>query len=177
MPHMTEADIEFTLIGMRIELNDSVKNRAKYDPWAHNLCFLSVLTDLGHALRFYSYSDQSSLSDRSIRYLANQGLEFVPLIDYTIEFGVNCGGMGQYHTEPKLFRNVLGRPGLIEHVREIILASEIDVCKTCMPYTVQAFRQLYPTVSVVVREFGMVPSQDKPPTYPIFQATQGSNPF
>ncbi len=171
MAHKTLLEIEAEMIQLREALNDSVANRKAYDAWAHNLCMLSLLMDDGRTLDFYAYSDVSSLADRSIRVIQSRGAEFVPTIDSKIEFGVNCGGMGQYHTEPKLFRNVLGRPGMIERVKEIIVASEIKVCGTCMPYTIQAFRLRYPSIPVVIHEFGMNPGKGKLPQFPTFSST------
>ena len=51
--------------------------------------------------------------------------------------------MGQFHTEPRLINYIHGRPGFIGHLTDVTLVSEIDCCGTCVPHSINAFKQTF----------------------------------
>ncbi len=67
MAHMNALQVEEYMVHLRVALCEAVKGRKAYNEWAHNLCMLSLMMDDNRVLNFYSYSDISSLSDKSVK--------------------------------------------------------------------------------------------------------------
>jgi hypothetical protein len=177
MPHLTEFKVESGLIELRIAFMQATAERMRHNCWKHNIALVSVLLRDGTKRRFASYSCQSTLSGYTHQLLARLGYDYVPIVASDIDFGVSCDGQRGYHTEPKLLRWILALPGLIENVAEVVLASELDVCKSCRRHTLETFRRRHPDVHLDVHQFGMKPGKNQPPAYSVHRRAYGFDPF
>lgn len=168
---LTEQQSEFCLRAFRNALDTHIGAGKK--PEGRNACVLNITKHDNSELFFYAYSSAASLSKTERANLAQAGFELVPDIDSSLRGKYACGGMGQYHTEPRLINFLYAYPGMIENVKDVLLISEIDCCPTCTKYTVDAFVRANPNVNVYTDEYGKNPGRKEQPRF----VYQGPAPF
>lgn len=166
MPNVTQYEAETTIAYVRGTLVDALAHRHAYNPWDHNICLAFISLDQGGGTitreLHCAYSHLSGLSKANLKKVYDLGvIEFVP---DAIEF-VGCGGMGMYHTEPRLLNYLMSRPGWIERVKQVTLVSEINCCSTCKKYAINKFRTLHLDIDISTIELGMNPGQGTGPQY------------
>lgn len=168
MPKMNEKDAHELIALLREVVNESFSKNQRlsgFVPEAHNLCIAHCSFRDFPAINFFSYSAMSRFSKTALSKLQNEwGVEFVPDVAPNIRTFA-CGGMGQYHTEPRLMNYIHGRPGFIGQLTDVTLVSEINCCPTCVPYTINAFRRTFTDVQVHTIELGMRPGEGIGPQY------------
>lgn len=159
---LTECDVEFRLRQFRQAIGGLVP--ASKEPEKRNLCLLNVTLLDESELIYYSYSSTASLSTITKQNLKARNFELVPDVPPHLRV-YTCGGMGQYHTEPRLVNFFYHSPGLLEHTKSLLIATEIDCCTTCINYTIDAFVRANPNVEVWTDEFGMSPRAKRKPVF------------
>ncbi|EKE70567.1 hypothetical protein [Gallaecimonas xiamenensis] len=164
---LSEADAEQVLIRLRQAINGVVWATPKFDPDAHNICFINLEMRDGRELIYYSFSNMSRVSSTRQAALTGLGYELVPDVSNHLKFWA-CGGMGQYHTEPRLVNYVFCRPGHLENIRRALIVTEIDCCGSCMNNTISPFVEQYPDIDIYTQEHGAVPSQGISPSFQHF---------
>lgn len=134
------------------------------EPAKRNACILNLTMNDGRELIFYSYSSTSSLAQKEKQHLANCGFPLVPDVATNLRIYA-CGGMGQYHTEPRLVNFFNASPGFLENVKTALIISEINCCPTCLKYTVTEFQRANPNIDVYTDEFEMNPGRKQQPKF------------
>lgn len=168
MPAMNHQDAHELIATLRYAVNESFEKNQKlsnFNPEAHNLCIAHCTFNNAPPLNLFSFSAMSSFSKTALNKLVHEwGVEFVPDVATNIRTFA-CGGMGQFHTEPRLINYIHGRPGFIGHLTDVTLVSEIDCCGACVPHSINAFKQTFTDVQVHIIELGMKPSLGIGPQY------------
>ncbi|WKE66609.1 hypothetical protein PVT67_04995 [Gallaecimonas kandeliae] len=164
---LTEQQAEQVLLNMRMAINGVVTKTKRFNPDAHNICFINLEMRNGNELVYYSFSNMSKVSSLRQSKLVAMGYELVPDVTDHLKFWA-CGGMGQYHTEPRLVNYVFCRPGHLENIRKALIVTEIDCCGSCLNNTIQPFIDQYPDIDFYTQEHGAVPSQGVSPSFQHF---------
>ncbi|WP_193161403.1 hypothetical protein [Microbulbifer hainanensis] len=159
---LSEDQAEFCIRSFRNALNAHIG--AGKNPNGRNACVLNITRHDGTELFLYAYSSARSLSAGEHANLAAAGFPLVPDVSPALRVYA-CGGMGQYHTEPRLINFLYASPGYIENVKTALIISEIDCCTTCMRYTIDLFVRANPNVNVFTDEYGKVPGRNQRPRF------------
>jgi hypothetical protein len=163
MPKMNQSDAEHLISYIRTAVNQTYADKSKskvFDPEDHNLCFAycTFSNPAYPPVCLISFSAMSNLTQAVKTHLTSVWrVEFVPDVSNSLKFYA-CGGMGKYHTEPRLINFLFCSPGHLENLQDITLVSEIDCCRTCVKYTIDTFAKKHQHISVHTIELGKIPS-------------------
>lgn len=159
---ISQYESEMALRSFRAALNEIVSDAKQ--PEGRNACILNLTRNDNTELYLYAYSSAKGLSKSELQQLSDRGFPLVEDVPEQLRVYA-CGGMGQYHTEPRLINYFNARPGALENVKTALIISEIDCCTTCMKYTVDLFVKANPIMEVYTDEYGKNPGRNQLPRF------------
>jgi hypothetical protein len=107
MSRWDRGDAEMAIALKRVELNTALEYKINYDAEGHNICLALICykDETTEVLAAYS-------NDSALRPSMRLGLGLVPDVAGTMPKSqrMNCDGMAQFHTEPKLLNYLCASP-------------------------------------------------------------------